>query len=60
MNQVLFPIYSLHQHTGQGNGQKFDHQVQTLPQVQGGTQNDPVFDLVLIIQPYNECCFVTW
>jgi hypothetical protein len=26
---------------------------------QGGAQNDPVFDLVVIIQPCNERCFVT-
>jgi hypothetical protein len=27
--------------------------------IQDGTQNDPIFDLVLIIQPCNERCFVT-
>jgi hypothetical protein len=27
--------------------------------IQGGGRNDPVFDLVLIIQPCNERCFVT-
>jgi hypothetical protein len=28
--------------------------------VQDGAHNDPEFDLVLIIQPCNERCFVTW
>jgi hypothetical protein len=28
--------------------------------VQRGTQNDPVSDFILIIQPHNERCFVTW
>jgi hypothetical protein len=28
--------------------------------VDTNARNDPVFDLVLIIQPCNERCFVTW
>jgi hypothetical protein len=32
----------------------------TLPQVQGGTWNDPVFDLVLIIEAYDKQRFVAW
>jgi hypothetical protein len=28
--------------------------------IQSGARNDPVFDLILIIQPCNEQCFVTW
>lgn len=27
---------------------------------QSGARNDPLFDLVLIIQPHNERYFVTW
>jgi hypothetical protein len=28
--------------------------------IQSGIQNEPVFDLVLNIQPCREQCFVTW
>jgi hypothetical protein len=28
--------------------------------VQGGARNDLVFNLVVIFQPCNEQCFVTW
>jgi hypothetical protein len=61
--EILFdgPAHSLHFTNLQNLSSLSAHQlfVGEQPNIQNGARNDPVFDLVLIIQPCDEQRFVT-